>query len=762
MPRIIPDTPGPSSNETHNNISYEKTHQFQENKTVNPRMQTDEYGEENRNRVLGGLNGSGNYVAVPNNTIFNQDVDGTIEAWVNLNAYTSGGAAIISKNLVFVAGINTTGSPFFRIGSTVYTGTTTVPLNTWTHVAFVWSGGPTNFTLAFYVNGVAAGTSGPTAASWAINTSGLRIGASEQFPANFLNGLIDEVRFWEPARTAAQIATNRFVGLGDGGGANSSAALTSSSHYAGLIASWTFNATGSTVWEDIGGNNGTTNGTATTNIALNIQPIPYNFACLFPFGANDYVTVPDNVAFNLTNGGTMEAWVRPTGQTTTHMIMSRGTGGFNLFWGIRASIGNRMVLTIAGIQFENTSGVVIPLDKWTHVAVTWTPSGSNYVVTFYANGVQSGSPVTQAATWNSTSGTLRIGGWHGGVGNNFNGYIDEFRIWNTVRTLAQIQANMFGSCRGLTSTVGLLGAWNFDANLLTMAGSVGGAINGSFNTGGTNNCRFSAFVNESTTGAISVAFISHNTVVNRTVTGNPFPGGFAVKAPYKPITDLNTTRDTIVIGGSGTVTSVELFIKISHTFTADLDITLRAPNGQTRDISSDNGSSSDNGYLTFFIDGQTPVTTTDFLPPYSPFAGPEVAMGNMGSSSTNGLWIIEVFDDLGGDTGVLEGWGIRLNGSVTGIEPISNNIPNQFKLYQNFPNPFNPSTSIKFDVPKDGNVRLAVYDILGKEVKVLVNEFTKAGQYEIMFNASNLSSGTYFYRIETGSFTDVKKMILIK
>jgi len=96
-----------------------------------------------------------------------------------------------------------------------------------------------------------------------------------------------------------------------------------------------------------------------------------------------------------------------------------------------------------------------------------------------------------------------------------------------------------------------------------------------------------------------------------------------------------------------------------------------------------------------------------------------------------------------------------------GIQPISNEIPKSYSLSQNYPNPFNPSTAIKFDITKAGNVSLKIYDINGKEV-YSVNEFKSAGQYEFTFDASNYASGLYFYMLESGEFTETKKMILIK
>ncbi len=90
------------------------------------------------------------------------------------------------------------------------------------------------------------------------------------------------------------------------------------------------------------------------------------------------------------------------------------------------------------------------------------------------------------------------------------------------------------------------------------------------------------------------------------------------------------------------------------------------------------------------------------------------------------------------------------------------NIPNYYSLAQNYPNPFNPATKITYTLPKSGNVELRVYDLIGREVAVLVNELKQPGIHTVDFNASRLASGIYFYRIKSGDFSDVKKMILVK
>ena len=89
-------------------------------------------------------------------------------------------------------------------------------------------------------------------------------------------------------------------------------------------------------------------------------------------------------------------------------------------------------------------------------------------------------------------------------------------------------------------------------------------------------------------------------------------------------------------------------------------------------------------------------------------------------------------------------------------------VPKAFALHQNYPNPFNPATKIKYDIPKGTIVRLTIYDLTGREVEVLVNEFIAAGYHEVTFDAQNYASGVYFYKLEAGTFTDRKKMIVLK
>lgn len=99
--------------------------------------------------------------------------------------------------------------------------------------------------------------------------------------------------------------------------------------------------------------------------------------------------------------------------------------------------------------------------------------------------------------------------------------------------------------------------------------------------------------------------------------------------------------------------------------------------------------------------------------------------------------------------------------TISDLEEVKE-YPTDFSLDQNFPNPFNPSTVIKYQLPTNSYVILKVYDLLGRELKTLVNEQENAGNYSITFTASNLSSGTYFYRIQAGNFVHTNKFIVLK
>ena len=115
---------------------------------------------------------------------------------------------------------------------------------------------------------------------------------------------------------------------------------------------------------------------------------------------------------------------------------------------------------------------------------------------------------------------------------------------------------------------------------------------------------------------------------------------------------------------------------------------------------------------------------------------------------------------------VSDGWLLKTTPDITGIEEGNPSLPKEFLLQQNYPNPFNPSTKISWQAPEGGWQTLKVYDVLGNEVAILVDEYRNAGSYEVEFKSSvgsrQLANGVYFYHLQTGEFVETKKMILLK
>jgi subtilisin-like proprotein convertase family protein len=734
---------------------------------------TDEYGFQNCNRYLSGLGIAASYVNVPSQAAFDQNSAGSIEMWIYPTSFTGNTKTLISKgatsNVSFLWGLSaSTGRMFLSIGNFTYQNSTgaSPPLNTWSHVAVTWSGGP-NFAVKFYLNGAQTGSTVTNTASWNVNNDPIRIGGSQAFNTNAFIGNIDEVRFWGIELPASKIASNRFAGIGDIANCNSGGNLTVNSYYSGLISSWTFNATNQ-AYDYISNFHGTYLGSAASAEQTMSSPLPYNFALKLGGSSGDYILVPSHSNFNQNSDGTLEAWFKPISFSTEQILISKGASASTISFILGVTAGTGKLYFGSGNSIAlNSTGSGLALNKWNHIAVTWSTSGSSFIVTFYLNGKLNGSPSTITRNFPTNNDMVYIG-----KSQVYNlpakGWIDELRLWHPALTNSEITKYMFVSSRSF-STSNLLAAWNFDGTILNFAAATP-SINGFFNTGSDNNCRFSGFTNDSVTGAFSNTYISHISVINRKGSPNPFPQGFNIRSPNLIIPDNNATgvSDSIIIANyPGLANKVEIFLSVEHTWVGDLTITLRAPNGQTRIVITANGGAADN-IMSFFNDDFTYLPSNAlYLPPWG-YAKPISAFGNFGSSSMEGTWVIKCVDGASSDIGSLLGWGIRFNNLVS-VQPVSGIVPDKYNLYQNYPNPFNPVTTIKFDLPRDENVKIFLYDVLGRETASLVNEFKKAGSYEIKFDGINLASGTYFYRIEarqagssTIDFVDTKKMILVK
>jgi hypothetical protein len=169
----------------------------------------------------------------------------------------------------------------------------------------------------------------------------------------------------------------------------------------------------------------------------------------------------------------------------------------------------------------------------------------------------------------------------------------------------------------------------------------------------------------------------------------------------------------------------------------------------------------------FWPDGVSAESGADKLYHYSA-RGTDDSLAGVGYSGTNYVSATLNLDPryFTGDFQItlekLIGYLVSNGGTITGVQNISNNVPDRFELKQNYPNPFNPTTRIEYSIPKNSLVSVKIYNMLGQEVQTLVNEFHSAGTYLVEFNGAGLSSGTYFYTIQTGDFVETKRMVLVK
>ncbi|MBN8586189.1 MAG: T9SS type A sorting domain-containing protein [Ignavibacteria bacterium] len=210
------------------------------------------------------------------------------------------------------------------------------------------------------------------------------------------------------------------------------------------------------------------------------------------------------------------------------------------------------------------------------------------------------------------------------------------------------------------------------------------------------------------------------------------------------IADINITIDTLI-----------------HTWVSDLSIYLRKDTAGVK-LFNRTGGSGDNFIGTIFNDsaaisiGNANAPFTGQFKPHNP-----LSVFN-GSFNASGYWSLYISDTATGDTGFLKAWCLSISyyiymGGINTVE-----IPNTYRLYQNYPNPFNPVTKIKYGLPENGYVKLTVYNDLGEEIIVLQDGYKTANTYEAEFNASDLPSGVYYYKMEAKGFIDSKKMVIVK
>jgi hypothetical protein len=183
-----------------------------------------------------------------------------------------------------------------------------------------------------------------------------------------------------------------------------------------------------------------------------------------------------------------------------------------------------------------------------------------------------------------------------------------------------------------------------------------------------------------------------------------------------------------------------------------------------------------NGFPTKFPFSGDPVTNTGFVCPYAGGSGAGFVMfsGPVSLAAQDTQWVMAALIVSTGSDYRDAIVNLRLkaatiqslsyNELVTkySIEPPPVKPPLKFSLSQNFPNPFNPTTTIRYELPLDGVVTIDIYDILGQKVKTILNEFKTADRYEVTFNSTGLTSGVYIYQMRVSDYINSKKMVLLR
>lgn len=270
--------------------------------------------------------------------------------------------------------------------------------------------------------------------------------------------------------------------------------------------------------------------------------------------------------------------------------------------------------------------------------------------------------------------------------------------------------------------------------------------------------------NSATTGEISVVAASYGrSIWKRNFMVNDPGVTKVIRKIRKPILDNTTILDTInfaVPSGSSCIRAVVRLDSLLHQRDRDLTIVL-IHNGIRDTLVYRNGAEGYNFIGTEFSD-EAAMSVIEGQPPFTGPFKPLRPLNQFNGTEVTGEWLLEINDDSPGATGMLIGWTLTVDYEAT--TNVKENTLNlfDFKLYQNYPNPFNPITRISWQSPVGCRQTLKIYDILGKEVATLVDEFRESGKYEITFDASKLSSGIYLYQLQAGSYIETKKMMLLK
>ncbi|RPH94854.1 T9SS C-terminal target domain-containing protein [candidate division KSB1 bacterium] len=229
--------------------------------------------------------------------------------------------------------------------------------------------------------------------------------------------------------------------------------------------------------------------------------------------------------------------------------------------------------------------------------------------------------------------------------------------------------------------------------------------------------------------------------------------------------DMDTVTSTLAVSQSMIIGDVDVQLSITHTYAHDLLIYLTAPGGQTIMLSNQHGGSGENYTNTIFDDDAvSPIALGN-----TPFTGsfiPDELLSALNGSDAQGTWTLSIGDFVSGDDGQLISWEIHVTPALAADDPIAAHAE-EFALAGNYPNPFNSTTNILFIVPRAAPVTLTLYNLLGQEVRTLINSTVQPGTHSVAWDGRNANgmdavSGLYLVRMDAAGFTSTGKLFLLR
>ncbi len=706
------------------------------------------------------LDGINDFLSTPNHGELNFDTAFTFECWVNIKDTSGSNKVIFSKvNSANIMGCallitgsasspNNAGRMQLNINGTsniLLAGGTRLSLNNWNHIAVTFKdGGGVNIsdTVRFYVNGAQTASFNRLIEPIVSNSDSLRIGNCylPTLYSNGFNGYIDDLKFYKTRRLPASINADRGIALGLDGFSNIQSL--NNTRYANLTSAWRFDGNGSDM---IGNQNNFNLRNGASFIPTRFNPVTYRHQSNYFISLNEtgWLSAVDstNSLYDADTACTVEAWVYlDSSIQSVKTIVSKGN---SYILGITSSPDNRPFVSINNGSRVVTGNVAIVPRRWTHISFTYRAQDG--ALALFVDGKENVRQNFTPGDISMTNDSLLIG--KSSTGEFFSGRLDEVRISKFAKSEETISRYLHTSLDNLNyqNLPAQFVSFGFEGNTLDNVSQGRPLL-----LRGTASFEWVNALN-------TAAGISQPPLIRVRENDNGSPTAFRNQSSFS-IRNNATVRDSILVSNVSGSSRLKVVVLLGHTYMDDIDLSLRSPSGTSYILSNDRGGTN-NDMLTMFYD-LADSSGSDLNAPSSMMIKPQIGFGNAGSNA-NGYWRLTATDDnaTNVDSGIVYRWWLEFE-QPTGI--VSNLSAADFKLHQNYPNPFNPNTIINYELQITGYISLKLFDITGKQIRILEEGLRNAGSHEISFDAAGLPSGNYFYELRSGDFSVVKKMTLVR